>query len=153
MLGLPEGNLLIDTPPDLRMQLVREKIGVAHAILYTHEHADHLFGLDDSRIFADYLGGELPVYCNEEVEQRIRASFSYAFDPAVRQGPGGGVPRLVFRRVKTDPLEVWASKSRRCPCGTGWPRRWATASATWPIAPMSRSFRPRAWPCCRVSTC
>ena len=106
VLGLPGGNLLIDTPPDLRIQLVREKIGVAHAILYTHEHADHLFGLDDSRIFADYLGSDLPVYCSKEVEERIRASFSYAFDPAIRQGPGGGVPRLVFRRVTVDPLDL-----------------------------------------------
>jgi phosphoribosyl 1,2-cyclic phosphodiesterase len=37
--------LLIDTPPDLRQQLLREGIGVVHAVLYTHEHADHIFGL------------------------------------------------------------------------------------------------------------
>src|SRR5437868_7387940 len=46
LLGLPEGNLLIDTPPDLRTQLLREKIGIVHATLFTHEHADHLYGLD-----------------------------------------------------------------------------------------------------------
>ncbi|HTN73625.1 MAG TPA: MBL fold metallo-hydrolase, partial [Pirellulaceae bacterium] len=50
ILGLPQGNLLIDTPPDLRDQLLREKIGIVHAVLYTHEHADHLFGLDDLRL-------------------------------------------------------------------------------------------------------
>ena len=41
---------LIDTPPELRIQLVREKIGLIHAVAYTHSHADHLFGLDDLRI-------------------------------------------------------------------------------------------------------
>ena len=53
--GLPEGNLLIDTPPDLRQQLLREKIGIVHAVAYTHEHADHIFGLDDLRLFQFYL--------------------------------------------------------------------------------------------------
>ena len=51
VLGLPEGTLLIDTPPDLRTQLLREQIGLVHSVLYTHDHADHLFGLDDLRIF------------------------------------------------------------------------------------------------------
>ena len=49
IVGLPEGNLLIDTAPDLRAQLLREKLGIAHAVVYTHEHAAHLFGLDDQR--------------------------------------------------------------------------------------------------------
>ncbi len=40
--GLEQGNLLIDTPPDLRHQLLREKIGIIHSVLYTHEHADHI---------------------------------------------------------------------------------------------------------------
>ncbi|MGC3970430.1 MAG: MBL fold metallo-hydrolase, partial [Pirellulales bacterium] len=41
VLGLPEGTLLIDSTPDVRFQLVRERIGLVHAVLYTHEHADH----------------------------------------------------------------------------------------------------------------
>ena len=57
ILGLPEGNLLIDTSPDLREQLLREKIGIVHSVLYTHEHADHIFGLDDLRMMQFYLGG------------------------------------------------------------------------------------------------
>src|SRR5215470_8638372 len=56
LLGLPQGNLLIDTTPDLRMQLLREKIGIVHTVLYTHEHADHVYGLDDLRLFPHYLG-------------------------------------------------------------------------------------------------
>jgi phosphoribosyl 1,2-cyclic phosphate phosphodiesterase len=106
VLGLPEGNLLIDSPPDLRTQLVREEIGLVHAVVYTHPHADHLFGLDDLRIFADYLKHDLPVYCDERVESRIRRAFDYAFDPVARNYPAGGVPRLVFSRIATEPVEI-----------------------------------------------
>lgn len=99
-LGLPEGNLLIDTTPELRIQLLRERIGRIHAVAYTHAHADHLFGLDDLRIFPRYLGEEVPIYCEKEVEESIRRVFPYAFDPATQKYPAGGVPRLVFRRIQ-----------------------------------------------------
>lgn len=106
VLGLPEGNLLIDTPPELRLQLVREGIGLIHAVLFTHAHADHLFGLDDVRIFPRYLGREMPIYCEAHVEGSIRKAFDYAFDPAVQEYPAGGVPKIVFRRITTEPFTI-----------------------------------------------
>ncbi len=110
MLGLPEGNLLIDSPPDLRTQLLRERIGVIHAVAYTHGHADHLMGLDDLRIFASYLDDDLPIYCDDQVEARIRRAFDYAFDPVARAYPAGGVPRLIFRPITGEPMEVLAAR-------------------------------------------
>lgn len=109
-LGLPEGNLLIDTPPELRLQLLRQGIGVIHAVAYTHGHADHLFGLDDLRIFPRYLGTEVPVYCEAHVEQIIRRAFAYAFDPEVQDLPAGGVPRLAFRRLTGEPFELLGAR-------------------------------------------
>jgi hypothetical protein len=47
LLGLPEGNRLIDTPPELPVQLLGERVGCVHAMLYTHAPADHLMGLDN----------------------------------------------------------------------------------------------------------
>jgi len=105
VLGLPGGNLLIDTPPDLRTQLLREKIGIIHAALFTHDHADHVFGLDDVRLFPYYLGHPLPVFCEDQVEARIRKSFDYAF---AHEAPhhAGGVPQIAFERITTEPFEV-----------------------------------------------
>ena len=105
VLGLPQGNLLIDTPPDLRTQLLRERIGVAHAVLFTHEHADHVFGLDDLRLFPFYLGHPVPLYCEEKVEDRIRRSFDYAFCDR-QQTHHGDVPQLVLRRITLGDFEV-----------------------------------------------
>jgi phosphoribosyl 1,2-cyclic phosphate phosphodiesterase len=105
VLGLPEGNLLVDTPPDLRVQLLREGIGIIHAVLYTHEHADHLFGLDDLRLFPFYLGHPVPLYCEEQVERRIRHSFDYAFDNRLATH-AGAIPQLTFRRITAEPFCV-----------------------------------------------
>src|SRR5215813_4462596 len=75
----PAGNILIDTPPELRLQLLRERVERLDAVLFTHYHADHLFGLDDLRPFPNLTGQPVPLYCTEEVEQKIRQSFDYAF--------------------------------------------------------------------------
>jgi phosphoribosyl 1,2-cyclic phosphate phosphodiesterase len=105
VLGLPEGNLLVDTTPDLRTQLLRERIGRIDSTLFTHDHADHLFGLDDLRIFPHYLGHSMPVYCEEQVEARIRKSFDYAFTEEGKTY-GGGVPQIEFHRIGLEPFEV-----------------------------------------------
>jgi len=105
ILGLPGGNLLIDTPPDLRMQLLREKIGIVHAVLYTHEHADHLFGLDDLRLMQFYLGGAVPLYCEPKVARRIEKSYDYAF-LTDKPTHTGARPRLTLEEISTAPFSV-----------------------------------------------
>src|SRR5690348_2451916 len=99
LIRLPEGNLLIDTSPELRLQLLRERVRVIHAALYTHYHADHLYGLDDLRPVARALGGPIPLYCTPEVEGKIRTAFAYAFGPEANSLPVGMVPKLVFERI------------------------------------------------------
>jgi phosphoribosyl 1,2-cyclic phosphate phosphodiesterase len=105
VIRLETGNLLIDTPPDLRTQLLREDIPLVHSVLYTHEHADHLFGLDDLRLFPFRLGTPVPLYCEPKVEQRIRTSFDYAFRSEKPTHPGAA-PQLEFRSITTDPFDV-----------------------------------------------
>lgn len=109
ILGLPQGNLLIDTPPDLRTQLLRERIGLVHAVLYTHEHADHIFGLDDLRLFPFYIGGPVPLYCQAKVQQRIGHSFDYAFSD-LPETHSGSRPRLVFESIDTEPFSVLGTR-------------------------------------------
>jgi phosphoribosyl 1,2-cyclic phosphate phosphodiesterase len=111
ILGLPEGNLLIDTAPDLRSQLLREGIGIVHSVLFTHEHADHIFGLDDLRLFQFYLGHPLPLYCEETVERRLRHSFDYAFSDEEPTHVGAR-PKLSVQRVTTAPFDVLGARIR-----------------------------------------
>lgn len=107
--GLPQGTLLIDTPPDLRTQLIRADLGVIDAVAFTHEHADHLFGLDDLRLFQFYLGHAVPVYCEPVVEQRIRHVFDYAFS-SLPPTHAGAVPQLEFHPIAEQPFEVLGAK-------------------------------------------
>ncbi len=107
--GLPGGNLLIDTPPDLRSQLLREGIGIVHGVLFTHAHADHIFGLDDLRVFPYYLGHPVPLYAERDVERVIRRAFSYAFsDRPVTHA--GAVPQLEFHTIDQAPFEALGTR-------------------------------------------
>lgn len=100
------GNILIDTPPELRLQLLRERVDRIDAVLYTHYHADHLFGLDDLRPFPNLTGKPVPLYCTDEVEQTIRKSFDYAFTADPAQASSKYLPRLIFERITSDPFGV-----------------------------------------------
>jgi phosphoribosyl 1,2-cyclic phosphate phosphodiesterase len=106
LIGTPRGNILIDTAPELRLQLVRQRVSLIHAVLYTHYHADHLHGLDDLRPVARYLGHPVPLYCTAEVESTIRSTFAYAFAPETADAPAAMLPKLVFQRIREEPFEV-----------------------------------------------
>ncbi len=106
LLETPRGNILIDTPPELRLQLLREKVRMVHAVLLTHYHADHLFGLDDVRPLCKYLGGPMPIYCTDEVEKKVRETFAYAFDNHVGHLPPGFIPKLSFEPITEQPFTV-----------------------------------------------
>lgn len=101
-----DGTFLIDTSPELRIQLLREKIDMVHAVIFTHSHADHIFGLDDLRLFGYRLKRAIPLYCEELVEQQIRAAFSYAFAPPDPEMHFGAIPQLELRRIGLEPFEL-----------------------------------------------
>jgi phosphoribosyl 1,2-cyclic phosphate phosphodiesterase len=85
--------ILIDTPPELRMQLVRAGIGRVNAVLYTHDHADHVHGIDDLRAVS-VRDGPLPVFGPPDVLIRLEQRFSYIFDPDVPHPEGSSKPEL-----------------------------------------------------------
>lgn len=92
----PQGNVLVDCGPDLRMQLLREGIKQVDATIVTHTHADHIMGMDDLRSFCLRTGRDMPVYTLPRYAEDIRRVFSYAFG----EFPVGiEVPRFDLREV------------------------------------------------------
>jgi phosphoribosyl 1,2-cyclic phosphate phosphodiesterase len=93
-----ERRMVIDVSADFRQQALREKIERLDALLITHCHADHVFGLDDVRPI-NFRHGAIPVYANEDTWRGLRRIFSYVFE---RRHIGGGLPQLVPHVIEGD---------------------------------------------------
>jgi phosphoribosyl 1,2-cyclic phosphate phosphodiesterase len=93
---------VIDTGPDFRQQVLRERIRQLDAVLFTHEHKDHTAGLDDVRSYNFLQGRDMPVYARPAVLDQLRREFAYVF--AEKKYPG--VPRLQLHEIQNAPFTV-----------------------------------------------
>ena len=89
LVALDDGaRILIDTPPELRLQLVAAGADRVDAVLFTHDHADHTHGIDDLRAFTARGAGPLSVYGSAATVAALARKFPYIFDDALRPLPG-----------------------------------------------------------------
>lgn len=95
--------LVIDTGPDFRQQVLTAGIDHLDAVLYTHSHADHVFGFDDLRRFNYVQGEAIPIFGDKPTIDNIRCTFRYAFQPP--QQPGATKPEIV-PHVVTGPFHL-----------------------------------------------
>lgn len=91
--------LLIDTPPELRLQLIAAKVRAVDAVLFTHTHADHIAGIDDLRAFSDRRGSDLPLYGSAETVATLRGGHRYIFDDSIKALPGTTKPHLALHEL------------------------------------------------------
>ena len=89
--------LLVDTSTDLRMQALTHGILQVDAILFTHSHADHVMGLDDSRRFSQMQKRSIPCYADAATIASLKKTFYYAFDPGAEKG--GGLPQIDLHQI------------------------------------------------------
>ncbi|MFM8533953.1 MAG: MBL fold metallo-hydrolase [Acidimicrobiia bacterium] len=90
--------VLIDTSTDLRQQALAHGVMRVDAILFTHSHADHVMGLDDSRRFSQMQKGVIPCYADATTVASLQKQFFYVFDPATDKG--GGLPQIELNVVE-----------------------------------------------------
>lgn len=95
-------SLVIDTGPDFRQQMLRERVARLDAILFTHGHKDHTAGLDDVRAYNFMQGEDMPIYGETHTLAQLRREFSYAFEP-VRYP---GIPQLNLIEINEAPFTV-----------------------------------------------
>lgn len=90
MISVQEENYVVDSGPDFRTQMLREKVKSLRGILFTHEHKDHVAGLDDVRAFNYREERPMEVYCTAPVEDALRREFHYIFSD--KRYPG--IPKI-----------------------------------------------------------
>ncbi len=85
--------LLIDTPPELRLQLIAAGVDRVDAVLLTHDHADHTHGIDDTRALSQRRDAPLEFYGPADTLDRLSKRFQYIFDDNIRALPGTSKPQ------------------------------------------------------------
>lgn len=92
--------ILIDTPPELRLQLVDAGTKRLDAVLFSHAHADHVGGIDDLRIFSLTRREKLPAYGPPEAIDYLRQTYTYIFDAGRVPEPGTSAPRIELTALR-----------------------------------------------------
>jgi phosphoribosyl 1,2-cyclic phosphate phosphodiesterase len=98
----PRGAVVIDSGPDFRQQMLRESVKSLDAVVFTHEHKDHIAGLDDVRAYNYLSGRPMEVYATSRVQEALRREFHYVFSGVAYPG----IPRIELQTIQRAPFEV-----------------------------------------------
>jgi phosphoribosyl 1,2-cyclic phosphate phosphodiesterase len=98
-------NVLIDAGPDVRQQLIRAGVGILDAVIFTHDHADHVHGIDDLRMVVFNRRARLPAWMDMATERTIRSRFGYVFETA----PGSSYPPIMDLHRIDGPVQVYGA--------------------------------------------
>ena len=96
---------IIDTGPDFRQQMLREQVKKLDAVIFTHEHKDHIAGLDEVRAFNYLSGNEMPVYATARVQEALKREFAYVFSGINYPG----IPRIKLHTISSVPFDVYGT--------------------------------------------
>ncbi len=95
-------SIIVDSGPDFRQQVLRERIERLDALLFTHQHKDHTAGMDDVRSFNFKQKMDMPVYGTRAVIEQLKQEFSYVFEPVKYPG----IPRIQVNEIDLRPFKI-----------------------------------------------
>ncbi|RJE75140.1 MULTISPECIES: MBL fold metallo-hydrolase [Reichenbachiella] len=94
--------IVVDTGPDFRQQMLTSRVNHLDAVVFTHEHKDHVAGLDDIRSFNFKQKRDMPIYGRPTVIDRLKVEFGYAFSEVKYPG----VPTFEVREIENEPFQI-----------------------------------------------
>lgn len=94
--------IVVDTGPDFRQQMLHAQVTKLDAVLFTHEHRDHIAGLDDIRAFNFIQKSPMDVFAEERVMRALNSGFPYVF--AEKKYPG--IPQVIMHAISTEPFRI-----------------------------------------------
>ncbi len=97
-----QAKVIIDSGPDFRQQLLRKQLKSLDAVVFTHEHKDHIAGLDEVKAFNFFNKMRMPVYATERVQQALKREFAYIFE----EEKYPGIPEIDLFTVTDQPFSV-----------------------------------------------
>lgn len=99
--------VLVDTPPELRLQLIDARIARVDAVWFTHCHADHVHGIDDLRAFSVRGADTVTAFADEDCARILRSKFDYIFDASYRAPTGMTLPEVRLETYRTgEPVDI-----------------------------------------------
>ncbi len=105
-LQIDNQSIIIDTGPDFRQQVLRERINRLDAVVYTHQHRDHTGGLDEVRSYNFKQRMDMPLYARIEVMDQLKKEYEYIF----KKSTYPGVPRVVEHIIDDTPFKIGGTK-------------------------------------------
>jgi len=102
MIEVDDLNLVIDTGPDFRQQMLREKVDKVDSILFTHHHKDHVAGMDDIRAFNHKWKTDMPIYCTKQTSEALKLEFPYIFSGFNYPG----IPKVGINVIENKPFNI-----------------------------------------------
>ncbi len=106
LVTIDDVNIVVDTGPDFRQQMLRTGVTHLEAVLFTHEHKDHTAGLDDIRPFNFRQKRDMDVFAEPRVQDALKREFQYIF--ADDKYPG--VPKVKLHDIQNEPFQVWGKE-------------------------------------------
>jgi phosphoribosyl 1,2-cyclic phosphate phosphodiesterase len=106
LVSFQDKNVVIDTGPDFRQQMLTNNVKTLEAVVFTHEHKDHVAGMDDVRAYNFKQKADMPVYCDSRVLKALMREYQYIFF----ENPYPGIPKVQVQNIGLDPFVVAGMK-------------------------------------------
>jgi len=106
LFSIEDKNIVVDTGPDFRQQMLREKVKSLEAVIYTHEHKDHISGMDDIRAFNYVSKAPMQIYATTQVQEALKREFSYVFSGSNYPG----IPEVKLNTIEKESLHFFGEE-------------------------------------------